>query len=147
MRSRNDMPLEHVPDHLLLAAIRTGELKLVHEHVGASVWERLPMQLLALLDELAARAVAEAWQTGEQADPMFQLVYSSPQSLTDELLNRTASWTENGMPAFASSGWIVRWWLRVVDERYPGWRRAFSLLAQRAVATPKLTTYAPSPAV
>ena len=128
-----EMAFAAVPAHLALAALRDGRISQFCRTARQILWERMPQELAALIDELDREGEAGP---PERNGPLELLVTSAPESQTEALVERAESWLADLNENPSGDDWVRKWLLRVVDQRMPGWRKAVELLVRAHIGGP-----------
>ena len=117
---------EAMPANLAMLAVRRGLMSQSFAHDARVVlWSRVPGELHALVDELALGPPPDPRET--RLDLLGGLVWSAPPEHAPPLLDRAHRWLAEPARYPAVGSWLDRWLLHIIEERRPGWRRAFEL--------------------
>lgn len=118
---------DHVPTELLVETMRSASLPAHQLAAYSASWRRVPEAMLALVDGLVIQS--------ERVIPhgtniVLELMHTGLSHRPEELLDRAERWWRD-LDAFPGAGPRLELWLmRAIEERVPGWRRAFGLLTQ-----------------
>jgi hypothetical protein len=123
-----------IPEHMALEAWRSGLITTRCHDAARLVWERMPMALFALADELVAQPPRERPDEEGGRSPLMSLLYFAPDEHCEALVRSTGTWVGSPEEYPGAGEWLYGWLHRVVDRRQPGWRVAFDLLAARHFA-------------
>lgn len=118
-----------MPESLVLRSVHVwGAGPWCHD-VRRVVWARLPRELLALIDELAAASATLRPEREHGSDPISSIVYAAPDEHIEPLIERARTWLAEPARFPGVGDWLRGWLHRVVGRRSPGWREAFALLS------------------
>ncbi len=119
-----------LPVGLALEAVRDGSVNPWCGKIRRVLWNRLPEELLALVDELIGEKQRKHPGLPGHGGPVADLVMDAPEAQIESLVNRAQTWLQDPTRYAGVGPWVLRWLLRVVESRGPGWRAAFELLTK-----------------
>lgn len=132
----------HVPEDLLLHALRDGGIPANQLRAHLQGWTRIPGALIDVLDELAPQP--ERPMRGG-SNPVMELMFTGLSHQPEALMERAERWWRDP-DAWPGVGKLLdRWLMIVIERRAPGWRRAFALLMEDRPASPGERDRPPTP--
>lgn len=120
-------PFRHVPIPLAIEALRDGSIDKWATEIRRILWVRMPQQILALIDELAASdpTTHSAFQRGRMQ--LSGLVFAAPNDICPALIERAGRWLESPSSYPGVGEWLRPWLTWTIEQRSPGWRDACAL--------------------
>ncbi|ACY13242.1 hypothetical protein [Haliangium ochraceum] len=123
----------YIPEDLALAAVRDGFVDGFCHEIRRILWQRIPDDLLALIDELAHTAPAPCDSAPQQTDRrLLDLAYSVPDEYARQLIEHATCWCRVPDAYPGVGDWLEPWLIRLIERRVPGWRDAFALVRDGA---------------
>ncbi len=133
---------DHVPLPLLMETLRTAPLPAHMLPAFGAGWRRAPAALLAMVDDLATEP--ERPLMGG-TNLVLELIHTGLAHSSEALVELAERWWRAPQAHPGVGSGLKRWLLRAVEQRVPGWRRAFSLLIEDRPASPGDEERLPTP--
>lgn len=124
-----------VPERLALEAVRDGRVDPWCHDVRRVLWERMPDALVALADEMARLPAVPPPKMPSHSGSISHLVFSAPAEQCQPLVGRARAWVREPARFPRCGDWLPHWLGRVIEQRAPGWREAYSLLLEATSRT------------
>jgi hypothetical protein len=118
-----------IPDNLVLRSVSVWGSDPWCRDIRRIVWGRMPQALLELLDQLATSPTTPHPERKHEHDPALRIFYDAPDEHIQPLIDRARIWISAPARFPGGGEWLRGWLLRVVEQRSPGWREAYELLA------------------
>lgn len=124
---------ETIPIDLAIKALRDGSINVSCHEIRTILWHRIPDELLNLIDQMTCEHFLPYPKNQTNWGPLADLVASAPDVHVPLLVERAKLWVTSPERYPGVKEWVQQWLMIVIiDRRKPGWRHAFTLLADRA---------------